>query len=57
LNGGVEVTLLWNVCDNRLAVTLTDIRSGDAFVIDTEHRKALDVFYHPYGHAAFRAAA
>lgn len=53
----MEVTLLWNVCDNRLAVTVTDIPSGDSFIIDTEHRKALDVFYHPYAHAAFREGA
>ena len=57
VSGGVEVTLLWNVHVNQLAVTVSDLRSGESFVIDTEHCRALDVFYHPYAHAAFWAAA
>jgi hypothetical protein len=57
VNDGLEVTLLWNVHENRLAVTVSDPRSGECFVIDTEHSEALDVFYHPYAHAAFEAAA
>jgi hypothetical protein len=57
VNGGVEVTLLWNVLENRLAVTVSDPRSGETLVIDTEHSHALDVFYHPYAHAAFSTAA
>ena len=57
VNGGVEVTLLWNVLENRLAVTVSDPRSGETLVIDTEHSHALDVFYHPYAHAVFSTAA
>jgi hypothetical protein len=56
VNGGVEVTLRWNVHENLLAVTVSDLRSGDSFVIDAEHGNALDVFYHPYAHATFQAA-
>ena len=53
----MEVTLLWNAHENRLAVTVSDPRSGESFVVDTELSKALDVFYHPYAYAAFRTAA
>ena len=53
----MEVTLLWNVLENRLAVTVSDLRSGETFVIDTEHSHALEVFNHPYAHAAFSTAA
>jgi hypothetical protein len=57
VNGGVEVTLFWDVRENRLAVTVSDPRSGESFVLDTELSRALDVFYHPYAHAAFQAPA
>jgi hypothetical protein len=56
VNGGMEVTLFWDVRENRLAVTVSDPRSGESFVLDTELSKALDVFYHPYAHADFEAA-
>ena len=56
VSGGVEVRLLWNVLENRLAVTVSDLRSGETLVIDTEHSHALEVFYHPYAHAALSTA-
>jgi hypothetical protein len=54
---GLEVALLWSEDDNRLAVTVSDSRSGDGFVVDAARDNALDVFYHPYAHAAPRATA
>jgi hypothetical protein len=50
-NGGIEVTLLWCAFDDQLAVTVSDSRSGEWFVIDAEADKALDVYYHPFAHA------
>ena len=55
-DGGVDVTLLWSERENRLAVIVSDSRSGELFVLDAENDKALDLFYHPYAHAAFQAA-
>jgi hypothetical protein len=57
VDGGLEVTLLWSVRENRLAVTVSDARSGESFVLDAEKGNALDVFYHPYAYAGFQAAA
>jgi hypothetical protein len=53
-NDGVEVTLLWSKLDNRLTVQVSDPRSGDFLELDAERGKALEVFYHPYAHAAFQ---
>jgi Cyclic nucleotide-binding domain len=53
-NGGLEVTLLWNELEDRLAVTVVDSGSGAWFVLDAESDNALDVFYHPYAHATLQ---
>lgn len=49
-NGDVAVTLLWSAFDDRLAVTVSDSRSGAWFVLDAEADNALDVYYHPFAH-------
>lgn len=49
-SGDVEVTLLWSAFDDRLAVTVSDSRSGEWFVLDAEADNALDVYYHPFAH-------
>jgi hypothetical protein len=54
-NGGLEVTLLWSEVEDRLAVTVSDSLSGEWFFLDAEPDNALDVFYHPYAHAALQA--
>jgi hypothetical protein len=54
---GLEVTLLWRARDDLLAVTVSDTRSADRFVLEAANNNALDVFYHPYAHAALPEAA
>ena len=54
-NGDVEVTLLWSAFDDRLAVTVSDSRSGGWFVLEAEADKALDVYYHPFAMPRRRA--
>jgi hypothetical protein len=54
---GLEVTLLWSARDSRLAVTVRDSRTGEQFALDAQDDNALEVFYHPYAHAAPQAAA
>ena len=53
-NDGVEVTLLWDRETNALAVTVIDRKAGDSFELDVESAEAMDVFNHPYAHAAHR---
>jgi hypothetical protein len=52
-NDGVEVFLFWNEETNGLTVSVSDERSGAYFELAADPREALDVFYHPYAHAAF----
>jgi hypothetical protein len=37
--------------------SVSDTRSGELYLLDVENDKALDVFYHPFAHAALQAAA
>jgi hypothetical protein len=52
---GITVRLLWSRSTNVVTVAVADAASGDGFelVLD-EHERAMDVFHHPYAHAAAR---
>jgi len=54
---GVDVYLLWNRSTDDLSVRVLDAHSGDAFALKVEPKAALDVFNHPYAHAAHRGVA
>ena len=49
---GIEVALLWNRATNELTVTVVNEASGDVFGLPAAPDRALDVFHHPYAHAA-----
>jgi hypothetical protein len=52
---GITVRLLWSRSTNLATVTVDDIANGDYFeLILDEHDRALDVFDHPFAHAAAR---
>jgi hypothetical protein len=51
---GLEVTLFWMQGTNRLVVSVSDKKTGDRFVLPASSENALDVFYHPFAHAARR---
>jgi hypothetical protein len=51
---GTEVSLLWDPTDDRLTVTVTNWRTGDSFDVEARRDNALEVFHHPYVHAAER---
>ena len=51
---GIDVRLLWNQVDGRLAVAVFDEETGEAFEIEAERHEALDAFRHPYSYAAFK---
>ena len=53
-NDGLEVVLLWHQPTDELTVTVSDERNGAYFELAAEPHQALDVFNHPYAHAAFQ---
>jgi hypothetical protein len=54
MNDGVEVVLFWHQRTDELTVTVSDERSGTFFELAAQPHQALDVFDHPYAHAAFQ---
>ena len=49
----IEVRLLWRERDNRVIVAVNDGKTGESFTVDVrEGENALDVFHHPFAHAA-----
>ena len=52
VSNGIDVTLLWDEQDNSVMVTVVDIRSGESFDLEASPSNVLDVFHHPYAHAA-----
>ena len=54
VNDGVEVVLFWQHNSDDLTVVVSDERRGAYFELAAAPDQALDVFNHPYAHAAFR---
>jgi hypothetical protein len=52
-SNGIDVFLLWCPADDSLAVVVID-ETADSFELAVSSSEALDVFDHPYAHAAFR---
>ena len=54
-SNGITVRLFWSRSTNLVTVTVADAANDDYFelVLD-EHERALDVFEHPFAHAAAR---
>jgi hypothetical protein len=54
-SNGITVTLLWSRATNLVTVAVADAATDDYFelVLD-EHEPALEVFNHPFAHAAAR---
>ena len=50
----LEVVLFWHQPTGELTVAVSDERSGTHFELSAEPNQALDVFNHPYAHAAFQ---
>lgn len=48
---GIDVTLLWNACNNRVSVAVHDQRSGEVFVLEVPGADARQAFKHPYAYA------
>ena len=54
-SNGITVKLFWSRSTNLVTVSVADASTGDYFelVLD-ENDQPLDVFHHPYAHAAAR---
>ena len=54
-NNGITVRLFWSRSTNLVTVAVADAATCEYFglVLD-EHERALDVFHHPFAHAAAR---
>jgi hypothetical protein len=52
-SNGIDVFLLWCPTDDSLAVVVID-GAAESFELAVTSNEALDVFDHPYAHAAFR---
>jgi hypothetical protein len=55
-SNGLDVILLWSRRTGRLIVSVTDIRTDEAFTVDAPRQRALDVYHHPFAYAAMPAA-
>jgi hypothetical protein len=54
-SNGITVRLFWSPSTNLVTVAVDDAANGDYFeLILDEHDRALDVFNHPFAHAAAR---
>jgi hypothetical protein len=52
---GIDVRLLWDRDSGRVYVSVDDSRTGSAFEVEVgENDSPLEVFRHPYAHAAFQ---
>ena len=52
ISDGVHVRLLWNEPDDRVLVSVSDHRTGDAFTLPVrDGQRPLDVFHHPFAYA------
>jgi hypothetical protein len=51
----VIVSLLWDRDTGELAVSVVNSGGGDFELMLASNESPLDVFYHPYAYAAFRA--
>ncbi len=51
---GIDVVLHWDRASGGLAVTVSDLGTGDWFELAAPPESALDVFHHPFAYAAFR---
>ena len=54
-NAGIQVTLLWTEDTNAVAVLVRESGTDEQFELSVEPgADALDIFKHPYAHAAWR---
>jgi hypothetical protein len=53
-SNGIAVSLLWSRGDDSLTVSVHDARDDSMFELEVGAASPLDVFQHPFAHAAHR---
>ena len=54
-NAGIRVALLWAADTNAIAVLVRDVSTNDQFEVLVEpDTNPIDIYQHPYAHAAWR---
>jgi hypothetical protein len=53
-SNGIHVLLMWNRAANDLKVSVYDAAEDCAFELPVGDAAPLDVYYHPFAHAAFQ---
>jgi hypothetical protein len=52
---GIDVRLLWSKDEGRVAVAVSDAKTGEAFTLEVRaSERPIDVFHHPFAYAASR---
>jgi hypothetical protein len=54
---GIDVTLLWDACDDRAFVVVVDRKHGESFDVEVGAANAMHVFHHPYAYREYELAA
>ena len=54
VSSGGEITLVWNERTGAVTVSVWNLDSGQQVKFAAAPARALEAFYHPYAHAAFR---
>jgi hypothetical protein len=48
---GLQITLLWDACSNKVSLEVVDQRDESSFLVPVAGHCALDAFHHPYAYA------
>jgi hypothetical protein len=56
-NGGLEITLYWNVRDNSTTIEVHHTDTAETIAFPVAADRALDAFHHPFAHLAEQEAA
>jgi hypothetical protein len=57
VNGGLEITLYWDVRDNTTTIEVHHADTAETIAFPVAADRALDAFHHPFAHLAEQEAA
>jgi hypothetical protein len=57
VNGGLEITLYWDVRDNSTTIEVPHVDTAETIAFPVAAHRALDAFHHPFAHLAEQEAA
>ena len=57
VNGGLEITLYWDVRENSTSIEVHHTDTAETIAFPVAADRALDAFHHPFAHLAGQEAA